>query len=123
MEFGKRVSSKDVECSGFVGVNEISKEMIIFDKTQTGYVDALMANILLNDVKGQLLNVVEGIGLPEKQEIAIKRMVTNVLHETVRHVQECMDLVEKEEPFKITTDTSIITMTPSGIKIRENNGV
>jgi len=97
MEFGKRVSSEEVKCPGFVGVDEIPKGMIIFDKMQTGYVCALSANILLNDVKGQLLNVVEGIGLPEKQEVAIKRMVTNVLHETVDHVRDCMALVEKED--------------------------
>lgn len=97
MEFGKRVSSEETGCSNFVGVDEIPKEALMFDKLQTGYVGALMANILLNDVKGQLLNIVEGIGLPEKQETAIKRMVTNTLHETVHHVQECMALVEKED--------------------------
>jgi len=97
MKFGNRVSSEDVECSGFVGVDEIPKEMLIFDKSQTGYVSALMANILLNYVKGQLLNIVEGCGIRESQEVAVKRMVTNVLHETVHHVQECMELVQKED--------------------------
>jgi len=96
MNFGKRASSEEAQCSNFVGVDEIPKEALMFDKLQTGYIDALMANILLNDVKGQLLNVIEGIGLPDKQEIAIKRMVTNVLHETVHHVRECVELVEKE---------------------------
>jgi len=97
MEFGKRVSSEEVKCLGFVGVDEIPEGMIIFDKMQIGYVCALSANILLNDVKGQLLNIVEGIGMPDKQEKAIKRSVTNVLHETVRHIQECMALVEKQD--------------------------
>lgn len=97
MVFDKRISSEEVMCPDFVGVDEIPKEAIIFDKLQTGYVCALMANVLLNDVKGQLLNIVEGIGLPDKQETAIKRMVTNVLHETVNHVDECMTLVQKED--------------------------
>ena len=97
MVFGKRISSEEAECPNFVGVDEIPKEALMFDKLQTGYVCALMANILLNDVKGQLLNVIEGIGLPDKQETAIKRMVTNVLHETSNHVNECMDLLQKED--------------------------
>jgi hypothetical protein len=118
MNFGKRVSSEEVECSGFVGVNEIPKEAIIFDKTQVGYVDALMANILLNDVKGQLLNIIEGIGLLDRQETAIKRMVTNCLHETVHHVQECMALVGKSEPLKLTVGTDLITMNSSGVRIK-----
>lgn len=97
MVFGNRVSSKDVDCPNFVGVDEIPKEALRFDKIQNGYVCALIANILLNDVKGQLLNIVEGCGLKDSQEVAVKRMITNVLHETVDHVSECMDLVQKED--------------------------
>lgn len=111
MEFGKRVSSEEAECSNFVGVDEIPKEALMFDKLQTGYVGALMANILLNDVKGQLLNIVEGIGLPERQETAIKRMVTNTLHETVNHVQECMELVQKPDVLKVTVNSETTTLS------------
>lgn len=88
------MKDNNTKCPNFIGVDDIPKEMIIFDKMQTGYVCALAANLLLNDTKGQLLNIIEGIGLPEKQEKAIKRSVTNVLHETVHHIGECMELVE-----------------------------
>ena len=37
-------------------------------------------NDTLGALKRELLNIVEGIGLPEKQEVAVKRMVTDVLH-------------------------------------------
>lgn len=76
-----------------IGIDEIPEELKIFNTEQTEYVNALTANILLNDTKGKLLNIVEGIGLPDKQEKAIKRSVTNVLHDTVHDIGECMDLV------------------------------
>lgn len=79
------------------GVEEIPKKYKTFINEQIIYVNALVANILLNDVKGQLLNIVEGIGLPDKQEKAIKRSVTNVLHETVHDIGECMELVLDDE--------------------------
>ena len=85
----------EVKCPNFMGVDEVPEGMIIFDKMQSGYVCALAANILLNDVKGQLLNIIEGIGMPDRQEKAIKRSVTNVLHETHRHISDSMDLVTK----------------------------
>lgn len=93
------VKQVELEDGTFIeGVDEIPAESKIFDNEQVEYVCALSANILLNDVKGQLLNIVEGIGMPERQERAIKRSVTNVLHETVHHISECMELVEKKEP-------------------------
>lgn len=76
------------------GVREIMPEDKIFGQHHIEYVVALAANILLNEVKGQLLNIVEGIGLPDKQETAVKRMVTNVLHETVNDFGECLELVK-----------------------------
>lgn len=78
-----------------VGVDEIPPEYKIFKEEHVCYVAALAGNILLNDLKGQLLNIVEGIGLPEKQETAIKRMVTNSLHEAHNHIGECLELVRE----------------------------
>jgi hypothetical protein len=79
-----------------VGVDEIPDEYKIFNQHHFNYVSVLVANILLNDVKGQLLNIIEGIGLPERQERAIKRSVTNVLHDTVHHFEESMELVRED---------------------------
>jgi len=75
-------------------VDIIPEEYKIFRKEQIAYVDALTGQILLNDAKGQLLNVIEGIGLPERQEVAVKRMVTNVLHEAHHDVSKSLELVE-----------------------------
>lgn len=82
---------------GCEGVEEIPEEFKIFTQKHIEYTDALVGNILLNDVKGQILNIIEGIGLSNsKQEIAVKRMITNVLHEGKHHIRECLDLVEAE---------------------------
>ena len=75
-------------------VDEIPNEYKTFTNDQIVYVNALVASVLLNDAKGQLLNIVEGIGLADKQEKAIRRLVTNVLHDTVRDIEECLELVE-----------------------------
>lgn len=80
----------------FEGVDEVPVESKIFDHKQVDYVDALTGQILLNDLKGQLLNIVEGIGLPEKQETAIKRMVNNMLHETHHHITESLELLVRD---------------------------
>lgn len=80
--------------SEVTGVDEIPEEYKIFTNAHIEYVNALVANILLNEGKGTFLNIIESIGLPEKQEKAIKRLVTNGLHEMVDHVAECLDLVE-----------------------------
>ena len=77
-------------------VEVIPEEFKIFTKEQSTYVDALTGNILLNDTKGQLLNIVEGIGLPEKQETAIKRMVTNVLHDAHNEISQSLELVKTQ---------------------------
>jgi len=74
-------------------VNEVPAEQKIFNQEQSNYVKALARQVLLNDMKGKLLNIIEGIGLPDRQETAIKRMVTNELHEMAHHLGECMDLV------------------------------
>lgn len=76
-------------------VEIIPDEYKIFDGDQIRYIDALTGQILLNDAKGQLLNIVEGIGLPDKQEQAIKRMVTNVLHDVHHEISGSMELVIK----------------------------
>lgn len=38
-------------------------------------------NLLFKVTKRKLLNLIEGIGLPDKQEVAVKRMVTDELHQ------------------------------------------
>ena len=75
-------------------VEIIPEEYKIFGKEQITYVDALTGQILLNDTKGQLLNVIEGIGLPERQEAAIKRMITNALHDAHNEISHSLELVK-----------------------------
>ena len=77
-------------------VDNIPEESKIFGESHIRYVDALAGELLLNDLKGQLLNIVEGIGLPERQETAVKRMVTSALHETHREIGECLAIVKAE---------------------------
>lgn len=86
------------------GVDEIPEEYKIFTNKHIEYVNALVANILLNEGKGTFLNIIEGIGLPERQEKAIKRLITNELHEIVNHVAECLDLVEIDYDYEIKPD-------------------
>lgn len=78
------------------GVDEVPQNAKIFTDEHINYVDALVGNILHNDFKGCLLNIVEGIGMPEKQETAIKRQITNALHDVHRHIYECLELVIAE---------------------------
>lgn len=85
----------DLENEVFLNaVDEIPIESKIFTGEQIVYTDALTGQILLNDLKGLLLNVIEGIGLPDKQETAIKRLITNALHETHHEISECLELVK-----------------------------
>lgn len=78
-------------------VDEVPEEFKIFGENQISYVEALAGQILLNDLKGELLNIVEGIGLPEKQETAVKRMVTNALHNAHHGISESLNLVKVED--------------------------
>ena len=80
--------------SNIEGVDEVTEEYKIFTNEHILYVNSLIANILLNEGKGTFLNIIESIGLPERQEKAIKRLITNELHEIVNHVGECLELVE-----------------------------
>ncbi len=81
---------------GYECVGDIPAEAKIFDGEHIEYVDGLLGHILLNGVKGELLNIVESIGLPDKQETAIKRMVINILHETRHHAVEELRLLTNE---------------------------
>lgn len=74
-------------------VKEIPQGAKIFTQEHIEYIDALTGQIMLNDLKGQLLNIIEGIGLQNKQETAIKRMVTNTLHEAHHDIWESLNLV------------------------------
>jgi len=76
-----------------VGVDEIPEEYGIFGKQHIEYLMALTGDMVLRELKGQLLNIVEGCGMPDKQEVAVKRMVTNALHEWHRDFGENLELV------------------------------
>ena len=80
----------------YEGVIEIPGTRRIFENEHIEYVDALTGQILLNDLKGQLLNIIEGIGLPEKQERALKRQITNALHEANHDISGSLELVRVE---------------------------
>ena len=75
------------------GVDEIPQSVLIFTGDHIDYVDALTGNILFNDFKGRLLNIIEGAGMPERQEVAIKRQITNALHDVHRDINECLEAV------------------------------
>jgi hypothetical protein len=75
------------------GVTEIPSKSRIFTQDHIDYAVGLASQILLNDLKGQWLNIVEGIGLPDKQEIAIKRLVTGVLYDTRQSYKDSLELV------------------------------
>ena len=81
----------------YVGVTEINEGAKIFTPAHIEYVVALVGNVLLNDTKGKLLNIIEGIGLPDRQETAIKRLVINALYDTRHSIQESLELVETEK--------------------------
>ncbi len=74
----------------------------IFNTEQFNYATELVNHMVLNDLKGEILNVTEGIGLRESQERAIKRTITNILHQFTRDYKESLEIVlDKNE---ITTD-------------------
>lgn len=75
------------------GVDEIPQSVLIFTGDHIDYVDALTGNILFKDFKGCLLNIIEGAGMPERQEVAIKRQITNALHDVHRDINECLEVV------------------------------
>lgn len=75
-------------------IDIIPENYKIFEDKQIIYMDALIGQILLNDLKGQLLNIVEGAGLPVKQETAMRRMITNALHETHHDISKSLELVK-----------------------------
>jgi endogenous inhibitor of DNA gyrase (YacG/DUF329 family) len=65
----------------------------IFNTEQFNYATELANHMVLNDLKGEILNVIEGIGLRESQERAIKRTVTNMLHQFTRDYKEFLEIV------------------------------
>lgn len=75
--------------------DEIDKKEIpsIFNAEQYMYATALHEYMTLNGLKGEILNVLEGIGLSEKQERAIKRTITNILHQFAWDYRDSLDLV------------------------------
>lgn len=75
------------------GADEIPQSVLIFTGEHIDYVDALTGNILFNDFKGRLLNIIEGAGMPERQEVAIKRQIINALHDVHRDINECLEVV------------------------------
>ena len=74
-------------------VSEIPEGSRIFTGDHINYVDTLTGQIMLNDLKGELLNAVECLNLPEKVERAVKRIITNSLHDTHNHITECLEFV------------------------------
>lgn len=74
-----------------ISITEFPEESKIFTQDHIDHVFALTGQILLNDLKGQLLNIVEGAGMPERQETAIKRQITNALHEAQRETEKSLE--------------------------------
>jgi len=83
----------ELEDGTFVDIEGTNEVPEIFTKEQFMYLAALTGHSLLRDLKGELLNIIEGIGLPERQEKAIKRQITNSLHEWHRSFKEDIELV------------------------------
>ncbi len=83
----------ELEDGTFVDIEGTNEVPEIFTKDQFIYLVALTGHSLLRDLKGELLNIIEGVGLPERQEKAIKRQITNSLHEWHRRFKEDIELV------------------------------
>ena len=71
----------------------------IFSTEQFLYATELANHIALNDLKGEILNVIEGIGLRESQERAIKRTITNMLHQFTDDYYESLRIVLDTSEF------------------------
>ena len=90
----------DLEQEKVIAVNavaEVPRENKIFNPRQVRYMDLLAGQVLLNSLKGQLLNIAESIGLPERREVAIKRMITNALHDAHKEINKSLAIVVEEE--------------------------
>lgn len=77
----------------FVDLNGTNEVPEIFTHDQFCYLATLTGHMILRDLKGELMNIIEGCGISERQEAAVKRMVTNVLHAWHHDFKECIELV------------------------------
>lgn len=68
-----------------------------FNDEQVEYLFAITGRSILRDLKGELLNIIEGIGLSERQETAVKRLITNALHGWHRNFKEDINIVNKSD--------------------------
>ena len=95
-----------LEGGAYVDLNNTAEPPEMFTEEQAKYLVSLTGHSILCDLKGQLLNIVEGIGLPERQETAVKRMVTNALHDWHRGFKDDIELVLKKDycMFRNNTD-------------------
>lgn len=90
---GKNVIELDNDEGTFVDIEGTNEVPEIFTQEQFDYLSTLTGHTILRDLKGELLNIIEGCGLPEKQERAIKRSVTSALHEWHHSFKEDIELV------------------------------
>ena len=72
----------------------------MFSRDQFEYLAAMTGHSVLRELKGELLNIVEGCGMLERQETAVKRMVTSALHDWHYRFKADVELVmiKKERP-------------------------
>lgn len=89
------ISSYDPSTVGIVLdlTNDVPK---ILNSKQAEYLNVLTGHLILRDLKGELLNIIEGIGLTDHQETAVKRMITNSLHGWHRRFKDDINLVTNE---------------------------
>lgn len=73
-------------------VDEVPEEHKIFNQIHVDYVSALTSH-LLDEYKERLFSIIEGTGLQEKQENAVKEMVIACLYDAQYEIIECLELV------------------------------
>ena len=91
MEFRKKVIK--LEDGTFIDLDGTNEVPEIFTAEQLKYLSALTRHQVLCDLKGELLNIIEGCGMPDRQETAVKRMVTGSLHDWHHRFKEDIELV------------------------------
>lgn len=114
---GRNVIKLEDDEGTFVDIEGTNEVPEIFTKDQFDYLAALTGHTILRDLKGELLNIIEGIGLPEKQERAIKRSVTNALHEWHHRFKEDIEIVligGKNENIKYNTTDKVVIVCCHG---------
>lgn len=70
------------------------------NKKDADYLCKIIGDSILQEGKGTLLNIVEGCGLPDKQEQAVKRLVVDWLHQHERFLVSVVNNLRVDKSIK-----------------------